>query len=162
MFTLTCSLHVASCLCYRVTHWLWAKWGKATEELRRMGDRQFQMTERIFLRTQKVPQVLLTSCNFGIELITVVTMIEQHNHHLVLGGLLQSLLTVSLILVLMSGIADAAYKINTETLKFAWYSLYWRTCLCWCFFKYRIWEKSASEHPRCSKKEKEEKNQGQW
>lgn len=30
------------------------------------------------------------------------------------------------------------------------------------FLKYRIWEKSAGEHPRCSKKEKEEKNQGQW
>lgn len=52
--------------------------------------------------------VKITTCNFGIELITVVTVIEQHNHHLVLGGLLQSLLTLSLILVVMSGIADAA------------------------------------------------------
>lgn len=60
----------------------------------------------------------------------------------------------------MSGIADAAYKINTET--FAWYSLYWQTFSCGCFFLNRIWEKSAGEHPRCSKKEKEKKNQGQW
>lgn len=30
--------------------------------------------------------VEITTCNFGIELITVATMIEQHNHHLVLGG----------------------------------------------------------------------------
>lgn len=55
MATLTCLLLY---VCYRVTPWLWAKWGKATEELRRMGDRQFQRTERAFLRTPKVPQVL--------------------------------------------------------------------------------------------------------
>lgn len=83
-----------------------------------MEDRQFQRTEHIFLRTRKVPQVI-TTCNFGIELITVVAMIEKHNHHLVLRGLLQLLLSLSLILVVTSGIADAAYKINTETLKFA-------------------------------------------
>lgn len=37
--------------------------------------------------------VEITACRFGIELITVATVIEQHNH-LVLGGLLQLILTL--------------------------------------------------------------------
>lgn len=32
----------------------------------------------------------ITTCNFGSELIIVATVVEQHNHHLLLEGLLQS------------------------------------------------------------------------